>query len=590
MFAVGMPGDSICFSTLMAVIPDKYTWQRRTIMSEAKKRISILLAASLLLAMIPFAAEAESTKVPEPVFCSNLYPADGVGESEITVTDSGYERIFEHDKTLYAESYDSQFNITGRRTIPFELEEYGGYYRGTDYQYIMFGRNNPDEKVDAEVIRVVKYDFNWNRIGAASLTCNRDSYSNTVTRPFDYCTPEMAECNGTLYVVTGRETFADARGYNHQGFMMFAVDEDSMTGRIVFGDGNHSFTQHIASDEADGKVYVLQEEEFPRKTSVFRMDAATDDRSYVTVLKYGGSHTSSYAIPTCATADGTAFSKDTVLTVGSSIDQSRYSDPTYQKSYNMYVTVTPKENFSDEATTLTWLGNDSKGQYYRGIHLTRISDDRFLLMWERGDEEISYSGSGDEIPYHKLHYLFLNSKGVPVSDEFTAPAALSGCDPAADNGKAVFYASAENSIHFYTIDGNGRITDKAYQPDAAADPEGSSKGDSGSVKPTAKKQYTDLPAVKIAKPSAGKRSITVKWKKVSKKNRKKIAGIQIQYSTDRKFKKNAKTVTAKKTASSKKIKRLKSKKKYYVRVRAYKKAKGKMHISKWSKVKSVRTG
>ena len=49
------------------------------------------------------------------------------------------------------------------------------------------------------------------------------------------------------------------------------------------------------------------------------------------------------------------------------------------------------------------------------------------------------------------------------------------------------------------------------------------------------------------------------------KNQKKIAKIQIQYSQDKSFKKGVKTVTAKKNASSKKIRKLKSKKTYYVR-------------------------
>ena len=87
---------------------------------------------------------------------------------------------------------------------------------------------------------------------------------------------------------------------------------------------------------------------------------------------------------------------------------------------------------------------------------------------------------------------------------------------------------------------------------------------------------------------AGKKAATIKWKKVSKKNRKKIARIQIQYSTDRKFKTGVKTVTAKKSATSKKIRKLKSKKIYYVRVRSYKKDKKGVHISKWSKVRKVK--
>lgn len=97
-----------------------------------------------------------------------------------------------------------------------------------------------------------------------------------------------------------------------------------------------------------------------------------------------------------------------------------------------------------------------------------------------------------------------------------------------------------------------------------------------------------LPAIVVTNPTAAKKAATIKWKKVSKANQKRIASIQIQYSMDKSFKKGVKTTTAKKTAASKTITKLTSKKMYYVRVRAYKKDSKGVHISKWSAVKVVR--
>ena len=97
-----------------------------------------------------------------------------------------------------------------------------------------------------------------------------------------------------------------------------------------------------------------------------------------------------------------------------------------------------------------------------------------------------------------------------------------------------------------------------------------------------------LPAVKISKPKAAKKAATIKWKKVSKKNLKKIAKIEIQYSMDKTFKTGVKKVYAKKSAVSKKISKLKSKKTYYIRIRAYKKSGGAVHVSKWSAVKKIK--
>lgn len=98
----------------------------------------------------------------------------------------------------------------------------------------------------------------------------------------------------------------------------------------------------------------------------------------------------------------------------------------------------------------------------------------------------------------------------------------------------------------------------------------------------------DLPTVKILKAKASKKSAIIKWKKISKANQRKIAKIEIQYSLDKSFETGVKTVYAKKSSKSKKISKLKSKKTYYVRIRAYKKAGGVINVSRWSLTKSVK--
>ena len=96
---------------------------------------------------------------------------------------------------------------------------------------------------------------------------------------------------------------------------------------------------------------------------------------------------------------------------------------------------------------------------------------------------------------------------------------------------------------------------------------------------------TTKPAkVKINKVKANKKSIVVYWN--TKSN---VSGYEIQTATDKSFKKNKKTYTvAKKSTNKRTIKKLKSKKKYYVRVRAYKNVNGKKIYGKWSDVKSVK--
>ncbi|MCM1115236.1 MAG: secretory protein, partial [Clostridium sp.] len=67
-------------------------------------------------------------------------------------------------------------------------------------------------------------------------------------------------------------------------------------------------------------------------------------------------------------------------------------------------------------------------------------------------------------------------------------------------------------------------------------------------------------------------------------------GYQIQYSTDKNFKKNNKTVTVSSNkTTSKTISKLSGKKKYYVRIRTYKTVSGTKYYSSWSSVKTVTT-
>ena len=92
-------------------------------------------------------------------------------------------------------------------------------------------------------------------------------------------------------------------------------------------------------------------------------------------------------------------------------------------------------------------------------------------------------------------------------------------------------------------------------------------------------------AAKFKKVKGSKKAIALTWAKV-----KGVKGYQIQIATDKKFKKNKKTVTIKKQKTTKKtVKKLKAKKKYFVRIRTYKTVNGKKVYSSWSKAKTVKT-
>lgn len=89
--------------------------------------------------------------------------------------------------------------------------------------------------------------------------------------------------------------------------------------------------------------------------------------------------------------------------------------------------------------------------------------------------------------------------------------------------------------------------------------------------------------VALSKVTAGKKSFKAIWKKGTGN------GYQLQYSTTKKFSKGVKSVIISKPATvSKTVKKLKSGKTYYVRVRSFVKSGKTRYYSSWSKIKKVK--
>ena len=85
--------------------------------------------------------------------------------------------------------------------------------------------------------------------------------------------------------------------------------------------------------------------------------------------------------------------------------------------------------------------------------------------------------------------------------------------------------------------------------------------------------------------SKAKKAFTLKWKKQSTQT----TGYQIRYSLKSSMK-SSKTVTiTKNSVTSKKISKLKAKKKYYVQIRSYKTVNKVRYYSSWSSMKKVTT-
>lgn len=432
-------------------------------MNSGKKKLMLWVTAICLLFLVLCPGgrvKASADLLPKPSYNLNI----GLrSTSELVDTGSGYMRVFYDGTKVCIEYYDNEFHILSSRSVAMELELWGGFYAGADAYYLAEGQDNPEENDGAEVIRVIKYDKNWNRLGAASIKGKTDFFGGEVRYPFNVGCVEMAEHDGTLYLVTGHEGYVDpAYNQGHQGFLFIAVDTDSMHGEIVDCDLWHSFAQYIKV--AGEELYVLEKSEGSRCTKVTRYDAQTLKSTMIEVLPYGGSPTSAWAIACYASVDDLAVSSDHVLCLGTSIDQSQYDNVSEDTAHNIYLTVTPMADFSKEATTVKWLTDYSGGgKSFLGTKLTKINDNRLMVSWEESEEEQPGS-TEDCLAGNLLHYLFIDGQGNKISEEYTAPAPISDCHPIVKDGKAVYCASNGNMVNFYSIDTQtGQFTKEVYR-------------------------------------------------------------------------------------------------------------------------------
>lgn len=237
-------------------------------------------------------------------------------------------------------------------------------------------------------------------------------------------------------------------------------------------------------------------------------------------------------------------------------DKHTYDDGDYYYDYTIYqpgakIVIHYKNGTSDTYICKGFYNEDEKDTYYRFIN---VNDSEDWLDVDYSSDSSKWTAGGNNLIYIMCHSVITT---IPVTVIPSTPVPNPTPNPTPSPSPA------------------------PAQPVPAPSTSTSAPAAQTIAQPAAPKNNKK---VKVASAKAGKKSVKVTWKKV-----KGIKGYQIQYSTNKKFKKGNKTITIKSTKStSATIKKLKSKKKYYVRMRTYKIVNGKKVYSAWSKAKSVK--
>lgn len=223
-------------------------------------------------------------------------------------------------------------------------------------------------------------------------------------------------------------------------------------------------------------------------------------------------------------------------------------------------------NFND-ALKLIDSYKKNKGYCYQTTFEENADSTAYAMM--------AYSAAGDFDKAYEAYQLLKNfesdkNNGVFIAYDYTEKRDTENQAATADALRALsyFYKACEQKIK----DLSNSDSTKPTQPAPTTKPE------------TAKPQSTTPAKTKVQKISTGKKSITAQWKKVAG-----VSAYQVQIATNKKFSKNKKTFKVSKKSTKVKIKKLKAKKVYYLRVRSYKKVNGKKVYSKWSTVRKVKT-
>ena len=228
----------------------------------------------------------------------------------------------------------------------------------------------------------------------------------------------------------------------------------------------------------------------------------------------------------------------------------RLTNSVEEKGSQAVITAT-LENVSDRtATTTLKLYSDEKKskQLY-------TSEEISVEPWKRVTKTITVNKSDLSYNANQAVYMLLH-----------ADVAEGDCDESNNDSYAILYQAKTNT-------------------NTNTNSQTSSSGTANA----GKKQSTPSKTVKVKAPSKVKltsakngkgKKLIVKWKKVTG-----AKGYQFQYAMNKKFKKK-KSVQTKKTKYT--IKKLKKKKTYYIRVRAYKMNGKKKVYGKWSTVKKVK--
>lgn len=372
-------------------------------------------------------------------------------------------------KGVVVEEYTADYQfLRQKELIKPELPIYGGFHATKDNYFLAFGQKNPNNDNNVEVIRFVKYNKNWERLGDARL------YGINTNEPFIFSSVRMVDHEGVLYVRTGHNMYN-----GHQANMAFSINIADMKFINQFytlggpSIASHSLNQFITMDEP----YLITADHgdaYPRGILLARHVKGGDKNTYftsqksaqtITALKVGGAEGSTSNV-TGASVTGLEASDTSYLVVGRSVDPTPGASYNPNGILNIYVSSTPKDNFTNEAVKVHWITDfkyieytDANGDPQKtpeasitNPQLVKLNGNEMILMWSQTTTVVEDNKpvieNGKIKTTTSLKSMLLNGNGEPISGIYSFEGGLSDCEPILINGNLVWYYTYRSTPKF----------------------------------------------------------------------------------------------------------------------------------------------
>ncbi|MBR5421871.1 MAG: hypothetical protein IK115_12060 [Lachnospiraceae bacterium] len=416
---------------------------KRKLSKLGKKVLAVVLAAAVVCVSVPIISSAKYKVNSRSIVSNNIHDNDYTDRKRVAncyMTDNGngtFARVENMGDIVLIENYNSSLTCLGQRFIAMELPEFGGFWGGAAYNYVLFGQNNTGCDEGVEVLRLVRYDKAWNRLNSTSV------YGNNTAVPFIGCNTDFSEYGDTVYVrcghmcYDGRQAVMTFASRNSDGALIQV--QSGITGR---DGGAYADSAATFIDVSDGAVTTL--------------DHSLTDPHAIVSTRYNAQAGGAF-ISGCATADalllpGYAGQTTPGTSIGGYEVSAQYrlvfgvTNP-YDGSSpnrNIFIATVPKNADSTENVRIAYATGYAYGDLPDAMtpYVVKMNIDQFVVIWENRD---GYAET------ETVNYVFVNGSGQLTSQVYSMRGCLSDCQPILSGGKIVWYTTNAAKCTVYSF-------------------------------------------------------------------------------------------------------------------------------------------